>query len=118
MSLNFSGFQWKFILKNPNCFPGNETFSGIRDNELEYLELLASENNVIVITLMESHLNNRVEDNEIHTNSYASTRSPRMVREGGGVITYVRDHLKVSCELSESDAMNDLMCVYINELNI
>ena len=31
---------------------------------------------------------------------------------------YVKDHLTVSCELNESDAMNDLLCIYINELNM
>ena len=70
------------------------------------------------MTFTESHLKDRIDDNEISINGYVSVRSDRKIREGGGVITYVKDHLTVSCELSESDAMNDLLCIYINEINM
>ena len=67
--------------------------------------------------MTESHIKDRVEDNEIHIDGYTSTRGDRKIREGGGVISYVKDHLTVSSELGESDSMNELLCIYINELN-
>ena len=45
-------------------------------------------------------------------------RSDRSVREGGGVISYVKDHLTISDEFSDSDSINDLLCLYINEINL
>ena len=32
-------------------------------------------------------------------------------------MNYVKEHLTVSNELRDSDAMNDLLCIFINELN-
>ena len=59
---------------------------GIRDHKLEYLELTAKENDAIVIAITESHLKDRIDDNEIHIDGYSVTRSDREVREGRGSI--------------------------------
>ena len=91
---------------------------GIRSNKLDYLSFLAKENNTVIISLTESHLKERVDDAEIHIEGFSITRSDRVIREGGGVVVYIKDHLTVSNELRESDSINDLLGVYINELNI
>ena len=69
---------------------------GIKDNKLEYLEMIANENDAIVIAITETHLKDRIDDTEIHINGYSSTRSDRNIREGGGVMNYVREHVTVS----------------------
>ena len=48
---------------------------GIKDNKLEYLEMIANENDAIVIAITETHLKDRIDDTEIHINGYLSTRS-------------------------------------------
>ena len=69
---------------------------GIKDNKLEYLEMIANENDAIVIAITETHLKDRIDDTEIHINGYSSTRSDQNIREGGGVMNYVREHVTVS----------------------
>ena len=76
---------------------------GIRDNKLEYINLTAKENNAIMIALTESHLKDRVSDHEIHIDGFSLIRSDRSVREGGGIVSYVKDNLTISDEYSDSD---------------
>ena len=91
---------------------------GIRDNKLEYINLTAKENNAIMIALTESHLKDRGNDHEIHIDGFSLIRSDRSVREGGGIVSYVKDNLTISDEYNDSDSMNELLCIYINEINI
>ena len=91
---------------------------GIRDNKIEYISLTAKENNAIMIALTETHLKDRISDYEINIDGFSSIRSDRSVREGGGIVTYMKDHLTVSDDYSDSDSMNNLLCIYINEINV
>ena len=90
---------------------------GFRDNKIEYIKLLAKQNNTEIIAMTESHLKDRVNDYEIHIDGFSSLRSDRSVREGGGIVVYIKDHLTASDEFNDSDSMNELLCVYINEIN-
>ena len=87
---------------------------GKRSNKLNYLSLLAKENNTVIISLTISHLKDRIDNAEIHIDGFSITRSDRAVREGG-VVVFIKEHLTVSNELRESDSMNDFLGIYINE---
>ena len=91
---------------------------GIRDNKIEYISLIASQNNAAMIALTESHLKERINDYEIHIDGFTSIRSDRSVREGGGIVVYIKDNLTISDDFNDSDSMNELSCVYINEIKV
>ena len=87
-------------------------------SKIEYLRDLSVVNNSAVISLTESHLSDNILDSEIQIDGWTHFRSDRTNRTGGGVITYIKDHLTTSRERKFSDSMTEILCVYIHELNI
>ena len=71
-------------------------------------------NNSVVISLTESHLCDEIFDSEIQLEGWSHVRSDRRNRQGGGVITYVKDHLTLSREKMFSDSMTEILCVYVH----
>ena len=82
------------------------------------MEMLATTKNAFLITLTESWLGEGVLDSEVYIKDFSISRADRANREGGGVIAYVRDNLTVSHELSFSDSICELLCIYIQELKL
>ena len=68
--------------------------------------------------MTESHLSENILDCEVAIDGWSTFRTDRVNRTGGGVISYVTDKLTVSNELSVSDSITELLCLYINDLNI
>ena len=91
---------------------------GAKYSKIEYLSDLATENNSYIITMTESHLSDCVSDHEIAIEGWSSHRSDRVIRSGGGVITYCRDNLIVSDEHNYSDSISESICLYISNLNM
>ena len=68
-------------------------------------------NNSVIISLTESHLSDRILDSEVQLDGWTHIRSDGTNRSGGGVITYVKDHLITSIERKFSDSMTEILCV-------
>ena len=75
-------------------------------------------NNSEIIAVTETHLNNNVDDFEIHIPGWTVFRCDRDMRSGGGVLTYVKESLTVSNEFKGSDSVTEFLCLYINDLNL
>ena len=80
--------------------------------------MMAKNNNAFLISLTESWLSEGVMDAEIYLNGFSAIRSDRCDREGGGVITYIKDNFTASHELTMSDSISELLCVFIQELKL
>ena len=91
---------------------------GLRGNKIEYLKNLSDINNSEIIAVTETHLNDNVDDCEIHIPGWTVFRCDRHMRSGGGVLTYVKESLTVSNEFKGSDSVTEFLCPYINDLNM
>ena len=87
-------------------------------SKIEYLSDLSKTNNSVIVTLTESHLSDKIDDSEVKIEGWSLIRSDRKNRAGGGVISYIKDHLTISNDKKFSDSMTEVLCVYIHELNI
>ena len=79
---------------------------------------LAFNEKCFAISLTESHLNDNIQDHEIHMEGWNSIRSDRINRSGGGVITYIKDFMTTSNELLYSDSITESVGVYIHDINM
>ena len=79
---------------------------------------LAFNDKCFAISLTESHLNDNIQDHEIHMEGWNSIRSDRINRSGGGVITYIKDFMTTSNELLYSDSITESVGVYIHDINM
>ena len=91
---------------------------GIRYHKIEYVRDLAISENSFIISLTESHLNDKIQDHEVHIEGWNSLRSDRTNRQGGGVITYIKDFITTSHDLVYSDSTTEAICVYIHDINL
>ena len=71
---------------------------GQTHSKMEFLNDLSKVNNSIIISLTKSHLCDKILDSEVQLDGWSHVRSDRIKRSGGGVITFVKDHLTMSRE--------------------
>ena len=88
---------------------------GCSYSKIDYLKDAAVHNNCFVLTMTESHLNAGISDGEITIPGWCVYRSDRLYRSGGGIVTYVQEHLTVSDESSHSESITEILCLYIHE---
>ena len=93
-------------------------FPKSNQTKVSYYENLAKENNSILICLTETHLNESILDAEIKIDGKKIYRTDRSQRQGGGVITYLRDDLAVNSELKHSNSYCDTLGLYIPQLEL
>ena len=55
---------------------------GLRNNKIEYIEMMAKNNNAFLISLTESWLSEGVMDAEIYLNGFSAIRSDRCDKRG------------------------------------
>ena len=73
--------------------------------------------NTYIISLTESHLKERIEDNEINIDNFQVIRSDRDKRICGGVVVYVRHDFTPTKTICKSNQFCELLCTYIPEIN-
>jgi exonuclease III len=81
--------------------------------KLPYLQALAAEKGSFLISLAESHLNESIDPTSSQLPGFQQFRADRTCRQGGGVITYIREDLAVTCDLSHSNNYVETQCVSI-----
>ena len=82
---------------------------------------LASEQNALIISLTESHVNENILDAEIAMTGYDLFKQNRQagIRKGG-ILTYIRSDMAVSAKVlsSGSIGMIEYLCIYIKDINV
>ena len=91
---------------------------GLRRDKLIFLEALAEETNADFICLTETHLVPEVTPEEINIPGWQIIRSDRLLRQGGGALTLVRDDLTVTHEKTFSNTHVEVTLCYIPKLEI
>ena len=84
-------------------------FPKSNQSKVSYYDDLAKENNSPFICLTDSHLKPQVVDAEIQMKGMTIYRTDRKQREGGGVISYVRQDLAVNSVLQHSNSFCDIL---------
>ena len=82
-------------------------FPKSNQSKVSYYDDLSKTNNSPFICLTETHLKPNVINAEIQMKQMTCYRTDRITREGGGVISYVREDLAVNSELNHSNAFCD-----------
>ena len=82
---------------------------------------MAREQNSLILSLTESHINESILDAEIAINGYDIFKRNRQagIRKGG-IITYIRNDIAVSAKelASGSIGMIEYLCIYIKDINV
>ena len=86
--------------------------------KVAYFDNLAKSNNSPFLCLTESHLKPNVFNADIKMQVMTFYRRDRITKEGGGVISYVKEDLAVRSELIPSNAFCVTFGLHIPELDI
>ena len=89
--------------------------------KISRLSELASENNSLIISLTESHVNENILDAEIAIKGYDIFKRNRQTGiKKGGILTYIRSDMAVSAKelTSGSIGMIEYLCIYIKDINV
>ena len=68
--------------------------------------------------MTESHLNEYISNNEIDIKDWTVHRSDRSKRIGGGILSYVKNHLIVSDKIVFSNSYCEILGFYIPNINL
>ena len=83
------------------------------------LSEMASTENVMILSITESHLTENIREAEITMKSFTHFRTDRSnQRKKGGVITYVKNHLAAEVIYSESNSFTEAHILYIRTINM
>ena len=93
-------------------------FPKSNQSKVSYYDNLSKTNNSPFICLTETHLKPNVINAEIQMQQMTCYRTDRITREGGGVISYMREDLAVSSELNHSNAFCDSLGLHKPDLEL
>ena len=123
--------RWHNVLKNGNCNNQKKgTFNFIYLNvahllktptqNLSKINLLNDvvDSNCLFLGLTETHLNEKISDNEINIDKFNIVRCDRLIRQGGGVCLYVNQRPQFSTWVSYSNQTCELLIVKIHSLEL
>ena len=90
-------------------------------HKVQLISELANNENVLTITLTETHLNEKIPDSEIQMKNYIGFRADRTVgRKNGGVITYIKATEAVDAEqlIAKSYSYVEYQLIHLKKGNI
>ena len=90
---------------------------GLRRDKMTFIQELADEMKSDYIIITETHLRKEQDESESKLRGWIETRSDRNQRSHGGVITYTRDYIALSDQLSFSNGHVDLACCFLSQDN-
>ena len=86
--------------------------------KIEFLRDYSKCNLPYIISLTESHLNQKIESAEIRLDNYSVFRCDRLGRSHGGVITYIRSDIPATLLFSKSNSVCEALAVKIKVLDL
>ena len=114
------------IIKNPKKILQKSTFiavnirglvPGLRRDKMTFIQELADELKSDYILITETHLREEQDESESNLIGWNETRADRKSRSHGGVITFTRDYIPISKQLSYSNGHVELACCFIKQDN-
>ena len=81
---------------------------------------MAIENDAILISLTESHLNENILDAEININGFDLFRQDRQLAQKGGIITYIKDTISSTAKIvcAGSQGRIEYLCIYFSDKDL
>ena len=115
--------QIKPIKKNNKFIMANiqGLYTKTKPYKVARMKEIALENEAILISLTESHLNDNILDAEIKIPGFQIFRSDRPSNiQKGGIILYIRDDISASTKLISSGSINliEYLMLFIEKLNV
>ena len=90
-----------------------------KKHKVKQIEALLREENIKILCLQETWMNEEILDTEIHIDEFRIYRQDRGgIRKGGGVLTYIDTSLTVTHEESYTNGVCDVIYTEIEDLNI
>ena len=85
---------------------------GLRRDKMTFVNALEDKMKSDYILITESHLNKEQDESESHLPGWNETRKDRNSRSHGGVITYTRDYIGLSNQLTFSNGHMEIACCF------
>ena len=95
-------------------------YSRSKHYKIERIRELAIENDAILISLTESHLNENILDAEININGFDLFRQDRQLAQKGGIITYIKDTISSTAKIvcAGSQGRIEYLCIYFSDKDL